>query len=118
MSLLFGSAAGTHSLNSSTLLLGHLAGRLMIALMLCIPKEYVVHGALFDEAACLLRKHPCRYFCYCFVERCCLGGATGIATLYESKSYLWQNDKSFYPLDTLPEVLSFIIICWPAALAR
>lgn len=41
-----------------------------------------------------------------------------MTALYETKEYVWLNDHYFYPLDTLPELIAFFILCWPALLAR
>lgn len=45
-------------------------------------------------------------------------GCTGVVALYETKSFVWENDRFFYPLDILPELMTFFIICWPTLLAR
>lgn len=45
-------------------------------------------------------------------------GCAGVVALYENKSFVWENDSFFYPLDTLPELTTFFVICWPTLLAR
>lgn len=45
-------------------------------------------------------------------------GCTGVAALYETKAFVWQNDHYFYLLDTLPEMLATLVFSWPYLLAR
>ena len=45
-------------------------------------------------------------------------GATGVTALYENKEYVWIQDKYFYTLDTLFELVVLAIMLWPTLLAR
>ena len=47
-------------------------------------------------------------------------GATGCVAIYLPMKYekYWAEDKYFYPLDTLPELIVLVIMSWPAFLAR
>ena len=45
-------------------------------------------------------------------------GATGATALYLPYGQYWEEDRLFYPLDTLPEFITLIILSWPAFLAR
>ena len=47
-------------------------------------------------------------------------GAAGCVAIYIPEKYMkiWVEDKYFYPLDTLPEYIVLVILCWPAFLAR
>ena len=45
-------------------------------------------------------------------------GCAGVAALYESKKFVWQNDTNFYLLNTLPELMALFIMVWPTLLAR
>ena len=47
-------------------------------------------------------------------------GAAGCVAIYLPEKYMkiWVEDKYFYPLDTLPEYIVLVILCWPAFLAR
>jgi len=47
-------------------------------------------------------------------------GATGCVAIYLPMQYekYWAEDKYFYPLDTLPELIVLVIMSWPAFLAR
>ena len=42
----------------------------------------------------------------------------GVVPIYGSKRFVWGDDTWFYLLDTLPEFLSLVILCWPKLLAR
>ena len=43
---------------------------------------------------------------------------TGVTALYETKVFVWAEDKYFYPLDVLPDFLVLGVLCWPKLLAR
>jgi len=45
-------------------------------------------------------------------------GCTGVTALYESRVFVWENDHYFYLLDTLPEMMAILVLCWPCLLAR
>ena len=45
-------------------------------------------------------------------------GATGAVAIYLPYQQYWVEDRLFYPLDTLPEYLTLLILSWPAFMAR
>lgn len=38
--------------------------------------------------------------------------------IYPSKEQYWVEDYLYYSMDTLPEFLALIILCWPTLMAR
>ena len=44
--------------------------------------------------------------------------ANGAVALYTNKEFAWADDTWFYCLDTLPEFMSLVVLCWPKLLAR
>ncbi|KAK9835287.1 hypothetical protein WJX84_003122 [Apatococcus fuscideae] len=47
-----------------------------------------------------------------------LRGTTGALAIYPSKERFWVEDYLYYSLDTLPEFLTALILCWPTLMAR
>lgn len=47
-----------------------------------------------------------------------LRGTTGALAIYPSKERFWVEDYLYYSMDTLPELLTAAILCWPTLMAR
>ena len=47
-----------------------------------------------------------------------LRGITGALAIYPSKERFWVEDYLYYSMDTLPELLTAAILCWPTLMAR
>jgi len=45
-------------------------------------------------------------------------GCSGVAALYEARTFVWRNDTYFYLLNTLPEMMALFVMVWPTLLAR
>lgn len=47
-----------------------------------------------------------------------LRGITGCLAIYPSHEQYWVEDYLYYSMDTFPEFLNLVILCWPTLLAR
>ena len=41
-----------------------------------------------------------------------------MVAIYIPYETYWTEDRKFYPLDTLPEFLCLVVLCWPFLMAR